>query len=105
MADPTTTTPEPDRTVVVIIGDPDGWTIAATISGVVHRTPRPLSRAAEREHLLPLLGLNRDRSRVRLDPENMTDCLALSDAIYNETGVEHDGAAVRDALRTLRGPR
>ena len=41
-----------------------------------------------------------DRRLVRLDPERLSDCQRLSDALYAETGVEIDPGAIRDALRT-----
>lgn len=42
---------------------------------------------------------------VQLDPDDLDDCAALSDALFAETGVEIDPAAVADALRTLAGER
>jgi hypothetical protein len=44
-----------------------------------------------------------DRRLVRLDPERLSDCQRLSDALYAETGVEIDPGAIRDALRNLVG--
>jgi hypothetical protein len=39
------------RTVVVIVGDPLGWTIDGVISGVVVRTPIPVSAHVAAEYL------------------------------------------------------
>ena len=36
-----------------------------------------------------------------LDPERLSDCQALSDALDAETGIEIDPGAIRAALRTL----
>jgi hypothetical protein len=44
-----------------------------------------------------------DRRLVRLDPERLSDCQRLSDALHAETGVEIDPGAIRDALRNLVG--
>jgi hypothetical protein len=38
---------------------------------------------------------------VRLDPDRLSDCQRLSEALYAETGLEIDPGAIRDALRTL----
>jgi hypothetical protein len=68
------------RTVVVIVGDPLGWTIDGVISGVVVRTPVPLSARVAAEYLrawLPeVLAVpdsarsGRGRVRDRADPMN-----------------------------------
>lgn len=42
-----------------------------------------------------------DRRTVTLDPESLTDCQRLADALYSETSVDTDPAAIRDALRIL----
>ena len=38
---------------------------------------------------------------VTVDPQRLSDCQALSDALFAETGIEIDPGAIRDALRTL----
>jgi hypothetical protein len=45
----------------------------------------------------------RDPRLVHLDPERLSDCQRLSDALYAETATETDPGAIRDALRTLVG--
>ena len=40
---------------------------------------------------------------VRVDPDRLSDCQRLSDALYAETGIEIDPGAIRDALHTLVG--
>ena len=50
MLDPTISTSD-RRTVVVIVGDALGWTIDGVISGVVVRTPIPVSAHVAAEYL------------------------------------------------------
>lgn len=50
---------------------------------------------------MPQHPTDRAASAVTVDPESLVDCSDLSDALYRETGVEVDPAAIRDALRHL----
>jgi hypothetical protein len=50
MPNPTISTSD-RRTAVVIVGDAQGWTIYGVISGVVVRTPVPLSARVAAEYL------------------------------------------------------
>jgi hypothetical protein len=52
---------------------------------------------------MPTQPRSPDRRLVRLDPDRLSDCQRLSDALYAETGVEIDLGAMRDVLRTLVG--
>ena len=52
---------------------------------------------------MPTQPCTLDRRLVRLDPDRLSDCQRLSDALYAETGIEIDSGAIRDALRTLVG--
>ena len=42
-------------------------------------------------------------ARVASDPQRLSDCQALPDALFAEAGFEIDPGAIRDALRTLVG--
>jgi hypothetical protein len=52
---------------------------------------------------MPTQPCTPDRRLVRLDPDRLSDCQRLSDALYTETAIEIDPGAIRDALRPLVG--
>lgn len=60
----------------------------ATVSGSRRAAQRPVTDP-------------RCPDRVILDPESLTACVDLSDALYAASGVEVDPGAVREALRAL----